>query len=143
MQKWRRGGGKMPHSPKTFGNAIDDCIRILRGMDDKNFMETIGTTKKYKDSMNSLASRSCYNALKRNKTSVFNEHDDDVNGIKAEVNEFLLASEHKKSEHLPDYTEAQEELADVLICCMTELFKRGVNVDDIVRQKIAFNESRV
>ena len=106
-------------------------------------MENIGTKKKYKDSMNSLASRSCYNALKRGKTSVFSEHDEDANGIMGEVNEFLLASEERMSEHLPDYTEAQEELADVLISCMTELFKRGVNVDDIVRRKIAFNESRV
>lgn len=106
-------------------------------------MENIGTSKKYKDSMNSLASKCCYNALKRGKTSVFSEHDEDANSIMAEVNEFLLASEHKKSEHLPDYTEAQEELADVLISCMTELFKRGVNIDDIVRQKIAFNEKRL
>lgn len=41
MQKWRRGGGVMPHSPKLFGAAIDDCIRILRKMDDKNFNELI------------------------------------------------------------------------------------------------------
>lgn len=92
--------------------------------------------------MNNLASRSCYNALKRGKTSVFSEHDEDANGIMGEVNEFLLASEEKKSEHLPEYTEAQEELADVLICCMTELFKRGVNVEKLVRTKIAFNERR-
>lgn len=35
MQKWRRGGkGEMP-SPKEFGFAIDDCIRILRGLSDE------------------------------------------------------------------------------------------------------------
>lgn len=95
-----------------------------------------------KYSMNNLASRSCYSALKRGKTSVFSEHDEDANSIMGEVNEFLLASEEKKSEHLPEYTEAQEELADVLICCMTELFKRGVNVEKLVRTKIAFNERR-
>lgn len=106
-------------------------------------MGNIGMKKKYKDSMNLLASKCCYNALKRGKTSVFSEHDEDANSIMGEVKEFLLASEERMSEHLPDYTEAQEELADVLISCMTELFKRGVNVDDIVRQKIAFNESRV
>ena len=40
MQKWRRGGkGEIPFSPKEFGLAIDDCIRLLRNMDDKLFNE--------------------------------------------------------------------------------------------------------
>lgn len=30
-QKWRRGAKmNMPHSPKEFGQAIDNAIRILR-----------------------------------------------------------------------------------------------------------------
>lgn len=38
MQKWRRGGkGEMPFSPKEFGIAIDDCIRLLRKLNDKQF----------------------------------------------------------------------------------------------------------
>lgn len=39
MQKWRRGGrGEMPFSPpKEFGNAIDDCIRLLRKLSDEQF----------------------------------------------------------------------------------------------------------
>lgn len=47
MQKWRRGGkGEMPFSPKEFGLAIDDCIRLLRRIDDKQFNElTNGTIK--------------------------------------------------------------------------------------------------
>jgi hypothetical protein len=36
MQKWRRGGkGAMPLSPSEFGEAIDDCLRILRKLSDK------------------------------------------------------------------------------------------------------------
>ena len=27
----------MPLSPKEFGEAIDDCIRLLRGMSDKDY----------------------------------------------------------------------------------------------------------
>lgn len=27
----------MPHSPKVFGAAIDDCIRILRKLSDEQF----------------------------------------------------------------------------------------------------------
>lgn len=38
MQKWRRGGeGEMPLSPQEFGKAIDDCIRLLRKLSDKQF----------------------------------------------------------------------------------------------------------
>lgn len=35
MQKWRRGGGVMPLTPKEFGMCIDDCIRLLRGLSDE------------------------------------------------------------------------------------------------------------
>lgn len=35
MQKWRRGADSpMPLTPAEFGNAIDDCIRILRSLND-------------------------------------------------------------------------------------------------------------
>lgn len=94
------------------------------------------------DKMNNKAKRAFYNALRRGKTSVYNTHSDDVNGLMAEMNEFAEASECKESEHLTGYSEAQEELADILICCMTELCKRGVDVDIIVDAKLAFNETR-
>lgn len=65
------------------------------------------------------------------------------NDINGEMMTFFVeASEDKESVHLPEYTEAQEELADILICCMTELVKRGVNVDKIIDAKIKFNENR-
>ena len=36
MQKWRRGyGSSLPLSSYEFGQAIDDCIRILRGLSDE------------------------------------------------------------------------------------------------------------
>lgn len=49
----------------------------------------------------------------------------------------------EKSEHLPEYTQAQEELADVLICCLAELHRRGVDVERIVKENIEFNKTRV
>ena len=88
------------------------------------------------------ASKAFHNALRRGKTSIYNSHQQDTESIMIEVNEFAEASEDKKSVHLPEYTEAQEELADILICCMTELVKRGVNVDKIIDAKIKFNENR-
>ena len=88
------------------------------------------------------ASKAFYNALRRGKTSIYNSHQQDTESIMIEVNEFAEASEDKKSEHLPEYTEAQEELADIIIGCMTELFKRGIDVDKIIDAKIEFNEQR-
>lgn len=88
------------------------------------------------------ASKAFHKALRRGKTSIYNSHKQDTESIMIEVNEFAEASEDKKSEHLPEYTEAQEELADIIIGCMTELFKRGVDVDKIIDAKIEFNEQR-
>ena len=88
------------------------------------------------------ASKAFHNALRRGKTSIYNSHKQDTESIMIEVNEFAEASEDKKSEHLPEYTEAQEELADIIIGCMTELFKRGIDVDKIIDAKIEFNEQR-
>jgi NTP pyrophosphatase (non-canonical NTP hydrolase) len=89
------------------------------------------------------ARKAFYNALRRGKTSVYNYHQDDAQTLMAEMKEFAEASEDMKSEHLPEYTEAQEELADIIIGCMTELFKRGVNIEKIIDAKIAFNEKRI
>lgn len=36
MQKWRRGKLKvMPQTPTEWGVAIDDCIRLLRKLNDE------------------------------------------------------------------------------------------------------------
>ena len=56
--------------------------------------------------------------------------------------EFIKANEEKPSEHLPEYTEAQEELADILITCLTELDRRKVDVEEIIMKKIEFNKIR-
>lgn len=38
MQKWRRGGkSPMPLSPQEFGEAIDDCIRVIKKLNDEQF----------------------------------------------------------------------------------------------------------
>lgn len=42
MQKWRRGKrSPMPLSPAEFGEVLDDCIRILRRLDDKKVIEIL------------------------------------------------------------------------------------------------------
>lgn len=92
--------------------------------------------------INELARRACENAVKRGKTSTKTSHDDDFCSICAEMNEFYMASEERPSEHLPLYTEAVEELGDVMIACMTELCKRNVDVEKLISDKIRFNELR-
>lgn len=93
--------------------------------------------------INDLAKQAHETAVKRGKTSEDASHLDTFFGILSELKEFREASEIEPSEHLPEYTEAQEELTDVLICCLTELHRRGVDVERIIKEKIEFNKTRV
>jgi NTP pyrophosphatase (non-canonical NTP hydrolase) len=93
--------------------------------------------------INKLAEQAFNNAIIRGKTSKDTTHDDTFFGILEELREFRVASEFGKSRHLPEYTEAQEELTDVLICCLTELHRRGVDVEKILTEKIEFNKTRI
>ncbi len=93
--------------------------------------------------INDLARQSYNNAIARGKTGKDLLHDDIFFGIFEELKEFKQASEVKKSEHLPQYTQAQEELADILICCLTELHSRGTDVERIIKEKVEFNKTRV
>lgn len=94
-------------------------------------------------SISDLARQAFDTAIIRGKTSKDLSHNDTFFGILEELREFREASEVEKSEHLPEYTEAQEELADVLICCLTELHMRGVDVERIIKDKVEFNKTRV
>ena len=81
-------------------------------------------------------------AIIRGKTQKDLPHLDTFFGILEELKEFREASEFDKSDHLPRYTQAQEELTDVLICCLTELHRRNTNVEEILKAKIEFNKTR-
>ena len=88
------------------------------------------------------ARRAFEDAIRRGKTTVAVTHFLDACSILKEIDEFQMADEKKPSIHVPIYTEAQEELADIIIGCLTELHKRGADVEAIIRQKIVFNEGR-
>lgn len=92
--------------------------------------------------INQLAQTAYETAIIRGKTSEDALHLDTFFGILSELKEFREASEIEPSEHLPEYTQAQEELTDVLICCLTELHRRGVDVERIIKEKIEFNKTR-
>ena len=95
------------------------------------------------ENINQLAQTAFDTAIIRRKTAQDMNHLDTFFGILSELKEFREASEVDPSEHLPEYTEAQEELTDVLICCLTELHRRGVDVERIIKDKIEFNKTRV
>ena len=93
--------------------------------------------------LNDLARQAFNTAILRGKTDKDLSHNDTFFGIFEELREFRAASEVDKSSHLPAYTQAQEELADVLICCLTELYRRETNVEAIVKAKIEFNKTKI
>ena len=93
--------------------------------------------------INQLAQTAFDTAIIRRKTARDMNHLDTFFGILSELKEFREASEIEKSEHLPQYTQAQEALTDVLICCLTELYRRGGAVERIIKEKIEFNKTRV
>lgn len=93
--------------------------------------------------INELAKMAFNTAIIRGKTAKDMNHLDTFFSIFSELKEFREASEIDRSEHLPEYTQAQEELTDVLICCLTELHRRGVDVEKIIKDKVEFNKTRV
>lgn len=53
-----------------------------------------------------------------------------------------MADRNIKSKHVAWLTEEQEEMVDLMICCMTELWNQGVNIDDSLKAKIELNRIR-
>lgn len=46
MQKWRRGASiDMSLTPSEFGEAIDDCIRLLRKLSDEQVNDILNEKK--------------------------------------------------------------------------------------------------
>lgn len=86
-------------------------------------------------------------AVRRGKTRNDMTHEEIYNGIKEELDEFMNATD-EPSEHLPQFTQRQEELADIILACMTELCKEcaakntGYNPADVLVAKNEFNANR-
>lgn len=92
--------------------------------------------------LNQIADECRKTAIKRKKIHERLNHWDAVVSLNEELSEYKAASEFSSSEHLPEYTEAQEELADILIVCLTELNRRGVDIESIIKKKLSFNQNR-
>lgn len=98
-------------------------------------------------SFNELAEMAYENALKRRKITSTTDraemHKETYRTLYSELVELKNASEVIKSLHLPEYTEAAEELVDNLIGCLTELHRRKVDIDKIVMDKLNYNMNRL
>lgn len=86
-------------------------------------------------------------AVRREKTRNDMTHEEIYNGIKQELEEFKQATD-APSEHLPQFSQRQEELADIILACMTELCKEcmaknnGYNPADVLVAKNEYNAKR-
>lgn len=95
--------------------------------------------------LNNFAKRAYWCALRRGKIHGHLSGDslrkETVCSLLNEVHE-VATSTQERSEHMPEYSSTVEEITDVLIVCCTELFRRGVNIEDALERKMASNENR-
>ena len=128
---------------QTYILMREAIITGARLMQEK-LMEITDKESSSNDDVNVLASFSYDLAIKRGKTGLNLSIDDICNGIGEELEELRNATE-KQSKHIPDYTEQQEELADVILSALTELRKiceGKCYVSDVLSAKIEFNNNR-
>jgi len=88
-----------------------------------------------------LSERAYKIAHKRGKTSCHATRSEIYNSIRDELNEFKEAMT-QPSKHISEFTEIEEELADVLIATLTGMYLLGVDVDVLVQTKMLFNNKR-
>ena len=91
--------------------------------------------------MNLLMVRSWAAAVRRGQVDERTRHEDRVRAIRGELREFERATV-EALEHLPGFTEQQEELADIILVCLTSMYEMKTNVSDLLDQKIKFNNVR-
>lgn len=96
--------------------------------------------------LNKFGKRAYTCALKRGKihnhTDDLSLHNETIEGLREEFNELVDADEICTSPHLEKYSEVVEELTDIAIASLTELYRRGVNIEEVLHEKMHYNEHR-
>lgn len=64
-----------------------------------------------------------------------------IKAISAEVDELSKAFK-SPSTHIPLFTEVEEELADVVITCMSMAANYGIDLGKVIEAKMKYNEIR-
>ena len=80
-------------------------------------------------------------AVKRGKIKGAHTHDVWASDIMDEVTELNISSPHK-SQHIPQYAEYEEELADIVITCMSMAAYYGIDLGKVIEAKMKYNETR-
>lgn len=91
--------------------------------------------------VNALAGMALAGAARRGKLDSVKCEKDQIVAIEAELNELKVAMDNT-SEHLPRYSEREEEAADVIIATLTYLAMKGTDIDRLLTDKIMFNLKR-
>lgn len=88
-----------------------------------------------------MAAREAYEwAEKRGKIGKYSSAMMQIAKVKEEVTELMNAS-NNRSIHI-NYTEQQEEAADVIISTLTLLHGQGIDVNKLIRDKMVYNAKR-
>lgn len=87
-------------------NSFATGFRCGYGEAEKDWRDTVNL---YKRRLDDMSEETFDNALRRGKIAVDDTHEDIVQGIAAEFEEFRLATD-EESEHLPEYTADRRNL---------------------------------
>lgn len=92
--------------------------------------------------LNKLAVKCLRIAIKRGKIGRNSSAKAIIWAISAEWRELCNASEYR-SNHIPKYSEQEEEAADIIIASLTYLQKIGCrDIEQLIKDKINFNAKR-
>lgn len=92
--------------------------------------------------LNKLADLCIETAIKRGKITSNSSPQASLYHISAEWRELCDATKFK-SEHIPEWSEQEEEAADIIITCLTYLKSiKCKNIENLLRAKIEFNSKR-
>lgn len=92
--------------------------------------------------LNKLAAKCFDIALRRGRINKFSSGKAFILAISAEWRKLMSATKYR-SEHLPQYSEQEEEAADVIISTLTYLRRIGCeDIEQLIRDKVEFDEEQ-
>lgn len=131
----------LPPEPKVYGKPVqEDTMRVMETIHEVS----VTTEDFFTASFNAIQERAHANA----KAKGWHEEDRNEGELIAlehsELSECLEALRHGNppSEHIPEFTGAEEELADVVIRIMDHAAAKGHRVAEAIIAKMAFNAKR-
>lgn len=90
--------------------------------------------------LSKLGKVSLSNAIKRGRVSESCDREDFLRDLQDELDEAKTAC--GTSVHLAGVSAYHEELADVILVCLSALSHDGIDADELVKRKVDFNSGR-